>query len=50
MNQSGFSPVSSRSRKTRENAGFIMPMRAEITVVSVTKATAAPAPRSLAAA
>ena len=45
-NHSGFFPVSRRSRKTRENPGMMIPSRAETSVHSATKATAAPAPLS----
>ena len=44
MNQSGFCPVSSRSRNIRENAGFIIPISEVIKLVSTTNATAVPAP------
>ena len=47
VSHSGFSFVSSRSRKMRENAGVITPSKEEMTVVSVTKAIALPAPTSL---
>ena len=46
ISHSGFSPVSSRSRKIRENAGVTMPSSDEMTVVNVTKAIAVPAPTS----
>ena len=39
-NHSGFSPVSSLSRKTRENAGVIIPNRAVISIVSATNTIA----------
>ena len=50
VSHSGFRPVSSRSRKVRAKAGLIMPIREEMVVVRITKATATPDPfsRSLA--
>ena len=46
VSHSGLDPLSSRSRNVREKAGEIMPSREEIVVVSTTKATAVPEPRS----
>ena len=44
INHSGFTPVSSLSRKILENAGLIIPIRLEIILVSITKATATAEP------
>ena len=46
LSKSRFSPLSSRSTKNREKAGLATSNRAPISVVSMTNATAAPAPCS----
>ena len=45
INQSGARPVSSSSKNSRDMTGLMMLNRKPITVVSMTKATAGPAPR-----